>query len=269
MTRRIRDVSSRKCRDNMMQVAISDDSVTAGPAGIPHLIDATVGYQGLFMASARLPGPQFGAAERTQTRTFAKGYSERVTLITNTPIYWMWRRIVFQKPLKSEIVAGEAAALAAASFWQPGNSFYLRDTTRGQMRPTWNMGTATSPGNEVEEIITNVVFDGTESADWSNVFLAKTSKRFVRVLSDRTRTVGGGESPSGRAYSYRNYYPLNRSIVYDDEEDGVPPDAGSSISDTSRFSSGDLCIYDIFQGINGTGTDTIKFQCEGTYYWHE
>jgi len=248
-----------------MQIPISDDGTTPGTPGLTHSIDGDFGYAGLFIPTARLPGPQFGASERNKTRTFSKGYHERITLITNTAAHWMWRRIVFRKIMLPQILQVQAVTPTV----NPNIVFNLRDTTRGQMRTTWNMGLGSTPNIDVDNIMQSLIFDGTEGSDWASVYNAKTAKRFIKVVSDRTRQLGGAQTAQGRAHRFQEWYPVNRTLVYDDEESGATPDSGSTYSDSSRFTAGDLCIYDTFQCINGTESDILRFGVEGTYYWHE
>jgi len=68
------------------------------------------------------------------------------------------------------------------------------------------------------------------------------------------------------------WHPTRKNIVYNEDEEGGAPDAfGSYTSVIGRPGMGDLYVYDIVYNVipSASGTTTLNFTPEGTYYWHE
>lgn len=248
-----------------MPMPLEDDGITFGTPGAGLVVGGLQGAAILFIPSARLPGPQYGSSERKRKRTFCKGYSERVTLETNNSSHWMWRRIVFRYRMLNQV--NQVIELDGAV--DPYTTWTFRDTTRGQMRVMWNIAIGQEPNVSVRDNLETLLFEGTAGQDWINAFTAKTDSRHVSIVSDITRQVGGAQTDQGRYHRTKRWYPVNRTLVYNDAEDGSTPHDGGTFSDLSKETCGDLCVYDMFSCANGTVADSMRFVPEGTYYWHE
>lgn len=261
-TRRIRDIASRKCRDNMMPVRIQTDGGGPTQPGLPFTIDGTLGAQFLFVPSARIPGPQFGNSERSKTRTYCRGYKERVSLVTNSQAHWLWRRIVFRCRMLNQFNNFPTGI-------DPYTTVTARTTEHGQVRTLWNVGDQTNADYEdIRDNLQELVFEGASGQDWASPFTAKTDPAFIKVISDRTINLGGAQADTGRIHNKRFWYPVNKTLVYNDEEEGRTPAKGDSFSSLSDETCGDIVVYDLFT-CQGEAGDQLQFGPEGTYYWHE
>jgi len=112
------------------------------------------------------------------------------------------------------------------------------------------------------------VFKGAQGTDWNNVITAKTHSERVRIKSDRTRMIRSGND-SGVFKIYKDWFPMNHTLEYDEDEfGGIQVDG--SLSAATRSSMGDYYVMDIFQPSLGTGSEEqIQFDPEATLYWHE
>ncbi|AKA58508.1 capsid [Badger associated gemykibivirus 1] len=261
--RRIRNITSRKCQDNMMPITISDDGVTEGTPGVGVTMVGDFVYTFCFVPSGRMPGPQYGASERRRARTFARGYKETGLLETQTDAQWIWRRIVFRMRL-GKWIGGFDTLL------DPTQTLILDHTTNGMMRTLWNLGNTTDL-NAIDrnDALDKILFKGTQGQDWADKFTAPVDPTSVYLIRDKTRYIGGSMAASGRFHRVRDWYPVNRTLVYEDTEHGQPPDTATPWSDESRTTCGDVVVLDMFRCASGDVTDTMSFSPEGCYYWHE
>jgi hypothetical protein len=62
---------------------------------------------------------------------------------------------------------------------------------------------------------------------------------------------------------------MNKNIYYEDDESGSTMNTNPFSVESNR-GMGDYYIVDIFRANPGTtATDTLDFECNGTYFWHE
>lgn len=245
-----------------MPITIATDGSGGTSPGQPFTVDGTLGAQFLFVPSARLAGPNFGESERKKSRTFARGYKEKVNIVTNSGASWLWRRIVFRYRMLNQLNEFPDSV-------NPFTHVTFKESTRGQMRPLWNLGDQVPADyQQIRDNLWTLLFEGRSGQDWSNIFTAKIDTRFVKVISDRTRNLGGGNSSAGRFHNRTYWYPVNRTLVYNDSEEGNPPAKSGQFSNLSDDTCGDIVVYDMFtcQAVEG---DQLQFGCEGTYFWHE
>lgn len=101
-TRRVRNIASRKCRDNMLSTP-RNDAGDVQPAA-PYQMTGDTSYRFLFSPSFRSVGSiiapeerQISASstERWKSKCYMRGYKETVELESNDSSSWLWRRIVF------------------------------------------------------------------------------------------------------------------------------------------------------------------------------
>lgn len=209
----------------------------------------------LWMPSAR---GLSGAADqttvgRTDTNPYMVGLRENWTMRTNSGIEWQWRRIVFTM---------KGGPLRSPNLWYvDGGAGYTR-LLRNLSEDTSSSG----PGSALYLALVDLVFDGTLNVDYSNVFTAKTDNTRVTIKSDRTRNLNSGNQ-NGRIITLRTYTPMNKTLNYDDEENG-PSIVGSSYSTLGKPGMGDVYVLDLFRG-NGTTSDQLVVSSDATLYWHE
>ncbi len=244
---------------------MNDGTVVA--TGQPKQMAGDVAQGFLFCPSARVMGSLIGAsdrimaaseAERRKSKCIMKGYRETVELETNNNTCWMWRRIVFTTTgLKERFDQSQA------------NQTVSYDISKGYTRPLWNIRNGNSEGAARLADIYNFVFDGTRSVDWANPFTAKVDRRQCRVYHDRTRTIQSTAGQKGRFWIHKEYYPVNKQIIYADDEDGAGFKNMATYSMGNPGSVGDLFVFDIFDNTSGQSSDTMNIGVGGTYYWTE
>lgn len=253
--RRVANIASIKKRDNMLPFAQTDAGGT-GTAG-PFVMNGGEIYGFLFSPSARRTSPGYAHEfVRNKAVTFSKGYSERSTFEANNGSSWMWRRIVFA--IKDPDVR-EAF---------PPSTIDFAGTPYGQMRSMWNFLNASGSGLGARQQLEQKLFQGTQEEDWIDRFTAKVDTKQVRFLGQFRRTLGAGNT-DGQFYTQKEWYGINRSLIYFDEEEGFGSKASTPWSTMGPGSIGDIMVYDIFACAAGDATDTLEWLPQGTYYWHE
>lgn len=109
-----------------------------------------------------------------------------------------------------------------------------------------------------------VIMRGTQGVDWVDPFTAKIDTNRVTVYHDKVYSAT--PATTSGAYKVRKFWhPVNKTITYDDEENG----ATNNSSPWARLESGNQNIYclDILAGSSGAIAGNINFQ--STSYWHE
>lgn len=118
--------------------------------------------------------------------------------------------------------------------------------------------------------VASLVFKGAENADWSDPFIAKLDNGRIKILYDKYRKFQSGND-LGSFHRYRDYIPINKRLIYDDDETG-PKEQSSIISSTRRDSVGDIYVLDIVrQAVNSEGGPASVFDMtpNAELYWHE
>lgn len=259
--RRILDVTTRKCRDTMLSYTNVDELNPAG-AGLGAIqAKDMVGGTGTFYSSIWIPTAR-PAVENTgvkgaplsplrhRSEIFAKGVKENILFETSTARPWRWRRICFWA--KGDVIYGDATDPATSQFFR-------FDDTVGMVRSSNAIGSG-FPGE--------YIFKGTENIDWLDRMTAPVDTDHIKPVYDKTVTLRSGND-AGMSQTIKMWHPMNKTIVYNDEERGfqVIPTA---LSTSGRRGAGDFYIYDLFQVATGsTETDILRFQPNATFYWHE
>lgn len=229
----------------------------------PYLMTGENSYGFLFSPSFRSAGSIVGpdqrelsasAAERHKSKCYMRGYKETVEFETNDSSSWLWRRIVF-----------------TAVGWGEGLAEYIAANVneRGYGRLMYNLR------NGDHEVLLGDIYDklfeGRRTLDWVNPHTAKTDSRRVRVISDRLMTIQSPNSGSGRYRVLKRWYPVNKSIHYDDKEQGSGFKLSTGwASNAATGNAGDLLVFDLFDAPAGSTADsTMGMGTSGTYYWHE
>lgn len=185
---------------------------------------------------------------RASSTCYMKGYSEKILLQTNDGMPWAWRRIVFN--YKGGTIA---------STQNSGFSLYTL-TNAGYTRVV-NQTTNTT-------IIASLMFQGTQGTDWTDYFDAPTDTRNITIMSDKTRSIAGGNE-DGIMRVYKDYIPMNKNLVYADDESG----GGlyeNTLSTLGKPGMGDVYIVDMFRARFGaTNSSRLTFHPQGCLYWHE
>lgn len=261
--RRVRNLASRKCRDNMLSRPIDDTGTPITPG--PNTMTGGNVYAFIFSPTARVAGYETSGGDRVnvpssssrrKSKCFVSGYGETVEIQTDDASPWVWRRIVF-------------STIGLAVQFQPG-LLYNNDETRGYERTTYNLAAGTSQSDQLQGVVYRYLFQGTEDIDWANVMTANTAPRHVKVYSDRRRVIQSPNSDGGTIRISKHYDNIRRSIIYDDIEAGGGAKATNAIASGTPYGNmGDLFVLDLFSSASDDETSGATFQPHGRYYWHE
>lgn len=185
---------------------------------------------------------------RGNSKIYWRGVKERLELATQSGAAWRWRRIIFE--VKNIPITGLVSNV---------------ETSAGFNRAMVEMsGDGPAPlRNSLEALI----FQGAVGVDWQSVFNAKVDGNRVRVIADKMRHLQSGND-RGRFYTFREWIPMNKTMVYDDDEVGDDK-ASSSFASTGRSGMGDVYVYDMFQCLTTDAINQLSFFPQTTLYWHE
>lgn len=113
-----------------------------------------------------------------------------------------------------------------------------------------------------------LLFKGQNSTDWTDVMIAKTDNNRLTIKYDKVRTIASGNE-DGAIRMYKHWHPMNKTLVYDDDERGDAM-VSSNSSTLGRAGMGDYYIVDLFRcRYNGGTADQLTFTPNATLYWHE
>lgn len=253
-------VNSIKKRDNMLTTVItSDDGTTLQEPGDPLTMNGNEIYGFLFACSARDWGDYNSVYERNRSTVFARGYREKGIMEVNNGTGWLWRRIVF---------AAKSQQLHDAF---PDGTISLNVAQHGWVRPLYNFLGGGANANAAKDMLENTLFKGQAGADWVDRFTASIDRNRVQVLSDKVRQLTSG-TISGRFFNHKNWYPINRTIRYDEDENGLVSGGNKTNnrwSATGSVGIGDIYVYDIFSCAGSDDTSTLTWEPQGGWFWHE
>lgn len=258
MTRRqVLNISSVKKRDNMQPLFINDthDGVAAGPTTL--IGNQLYGF--LFSPSARRSAFTPTQYARNATNTFCRGYKETSTFESNGGQDWMWRRIVFL--CKDEDIQNAF----------PPNTIDFENADDGYYRTHWNFLNGNTDADTARDALYRILFQGTRERDWSNAWAASVNTQRVTLVSDKLRTISG-DTGHAHFWTYKGWFPINKSIVYDDREDGGPNTDFKETepwSTTGKPGAGNLFVCDLLVAAGSNSEQQLIYHNKGTYYWHE
>ncbi|ANC51593.1 capsid protein [Faeces associated gemycircularvirus 18] len=201
---------------------------------------------------------------RTSTTCFLRGLAENIRIETSSGNPWFHRRICF--------TSRDTLFLSVASADTPGTDRAAAasgaiETSNGWQRLAANMALDTMTGTINN--FNGLIFKGTQGRR-----LGMTSLLHLSILhaltSSMTRprfTNPGNER--GVLRETKIWHPMNKNIVYDDDERGDKY-ATNNYSVTDKRGMGDYHIIDLFsQGSSGSTSDLLKIRYTSTMYWHE
>jgi len=265
--RKLINVMSRKKRDSMLSAAFEgtnpspESPLTPGTAltmnqsngnGRVHMTLANLSHRYL------VPNNAAYRAYRTDTRTYVKGFSQTYTVIPNSSTAWWHRRIMFAS--KDEFTTTEV---------QQNIGVQPYETTSATALPMRDLGNITEgPYNDLRNAVLEKLFSGTGGVDWISPFRAKTDKTRVTILSDRSFNYSSGNEVP-KPVVRKMYDSINRTIVYDDDEDGLSM-TPSPVSVDSKSGLGNIYLVDFyFCPAPDEPEDALIVSSQSTYYWHE
>nr|UBJ26238.1 capsid protein [Giant panda feces-associated gemycircularvirus] len=259
-----------KKRDTMITTT---NATTSGPSttytNSPAIItantstDTTVNHPTVFLwcATARdltdsnsVPAARENQTTRTSTTPYMKGLAEKIEIQTSSGAPWQWRRICFT--YKGSLPG--AAQTTTFSVFRESNTGY------GRML---NSPAGNRNGGAQYDLFF-LLFRGQNSTDWMDPMTARTDPTRVSIKYDKTVTVAAGNE-SGCIRKYSRYHPMEKTLVYDDDESG-PNMSPAYYSTQGMQGMGDYYIVDMIRSRYGAGSsDVMVFGVNSTLYWHE
>lgn len=192
---------------------------------------------------------------RTATACYMRGLKETIEIQTSTGAPWQWRRICFTFRDPSILLSGNAL------------SPFL-ETSAGFTRLMTNFTATDAASVSTHGAITRLIFKGQQNVDWTDVRTAPLDNTRIDVKCDKTTIISSGNQ-TGRVKKYNMWHAMNKTLVYDDDENGMTENSAFySVGD--KRGMGDYYVIDLFQSGLGTGTgDSLNFNPTATLYWHE
>jgi len=238
---------------------------SANPQGSPTytqlggaVMPATQQYIMVWNATARdlnATPSSIGAASDEATRTastcFMKGLREDCQITTSDGLPWQWRRICFTM---------KGGALTATQT----TGYQLTETSTQGVKRVVNTAYGSGPVGAIQALL----FRGQAGVDWSNLMSAPLDRTKINVKYDKFRSIRAGND-AGTIRDYKLYHPMNKNLVYDDDENGGKMTT-SAYSTISKSGMGDYYVVDLFQPrTGGTNQSVLRFEPTATLYWHE
>lgn len=256
MTRRkILNITSHKKKDNMLSFSNEVADTQSGDyANGPALLMGTRTYLFPWVCTARdLGASDSNESARTRSSVYWRGIKEKIQVQTNNGRPWQWRRICFQVKRQDMLNTTAAKFRWWSTFPNVGVVRLVNDVSNN----------AASAG-----MLLGALFDGAQGTDWVSYFTAKVDTNRVKLCYDKTRIISAGND-QGMMRNYNQWHPMNKTMYYEDDENGFSEDYGPYASG-SRKGMSDYIIFDIIAaGTGGSIADRLSFNPEATAYWHE
>nr|USZ80644.1 capsid protein [Tick-associated gemycircularvirus 2] len=263
--KRVLNLTSIKKRDTMLAYYQNASTVNPQPGG--YTIQGTGGGNGgnttilMWCATARdntvglggSIGNRFTPETRTATTCYMRGLSEKIEMSTNSGVPWQWRRICF--------TYRNPAALSTTQG-------FFSESGGGYSRLLYNLTSGSTPDTQNLTNVRNLIFRGDLNTDWNNYLTAPLDNTRITVKMDKTMTISSGNQ-SGKLVYKSMWMPMNKNLVYDDDETGGG-EIARFFSNSGKQGMGDYYVIDIFQaGIGAVSSDNLLFNPQATLYWHE
>jgi len=275
--KRILNITSRKKRDAMLTWSntqttgeLQPNGPVAGPAYVSGQNPFTVF---IWDATARRMTQAGGGsativqeAMRTSPTCYMRGLSEHLRIQTNSPAPWIWRRICF-KTKDDRFIASDPGDTASGP--QRYVSFY-ENTVVGYTRQFYQLSGngGTNRTTATYNNILDVLFKGAQGIDFVDFTLAHVDTRRVDLAYDKVTKLASGND-SGVLREFKRWHPMNKNLVYDDDEQGEI-EVSSAYSVNDKRGMGNYMVMDIFApGLGATDNDKLAISSNASLYWHE
>lgn len=250
--RAVLNAASVKKRDKMTLGIVSPDGTVAATSNQAYNIAA--GDKQLFISAASYKERINNAneASRNLRQVFLRGISERVRWETNTST---GTPIIVRRMVVSGIARIDLAGGVSNITTQP-----TRVVTNGNHY----IGLGTGPMNIN---VAEVLFAGTYNSDWKDDMTSKIDPRRWKIHSDKSFVVRSGNQAEA-IFQRRFYDPINRTVQYDDEENGTDVStSGWAAYSTQGHQQNVYIIYQVYNPSTSTIAPSVSM--ERTLYWHE
>lgn len=202
-------------------------------------------------------GTIFQQSTRTATSCYMRGLREDIELQTSSAVPWQWRRVCF--------TTKDPAATIGTGL---GGISGVYENSNGFQRHLYNVTSGTTPDAMALGLLRGAMFKGQLNIDWLDYMTAPIDTQRITLRYDKTRTIASGNQ-SGCIRKYKMWHGMNKTLVYDDDENGAVENA-SYYSVSSKAGMGDYYVVDIFApGKGATASDALSFEPQATLYWHE
>ncbi|QCS37579.1 capsid protein [Tortoise genomovirus 17] len=263
--KRILNLTSRKKSDTMAVNLAYPASADPAAIGNKILTSANPLQATIWCATARPLREIFTndrgevTAGRNARTCFIRGLKFNDTYVTDDGEGWRHRQIIFTN--KGDLPLGE----------ENEGDRTISSVTSSDGRETFYRGMADLP-LESRTPLFALLFkgNGNPSAgvlDWTDLINAPVDRTRFKVLSDRHVNIRSGND-SGTVLSRKTWVPINKNLVYGDEEVGNQM-FSTYKSTTGKPGIGDVYVLDIFTCINVAAGSTMLFNPTTTLYWHE
>lgn len=262
--RMILNTTSRKKRDTML---ITTNTTLATPSGSTTytnndaLLRANATYMFPWIPTWKNNGGSttvYDEAGRTSKTCYMRGLKEKIRISTSDGTQWLWRRICFT--MKGSQLYGLSTS---------GYTFAGASPQNGDMRVVNDVNNGSGQGATIRTNIIDLIFRGGNGRDWNNFFTAPLDPTRISVMYDKTISIQSGNQ-AGRNVVYNRWHPMNKNLVYDDDENGQETEPAGN-STRGKPGMGDYYVIDMFTSGSPISTETsgLSFSPEATLYWHE
>lgn len=152
-----------------------------------------------------------------------------------------------------------------------GSVFQLAtETSNGYVRTMNQVGG--NSGADPMYTLFGSLFKGQVNSDWMDPMTAPIDNTRVTIKYDKTVSLATNNE-DGFIRNYKLYHPMNKTLVYDDDESGNTSATGMNSSIYSvegKAGMGDYYVMDLFRARQGSAaTDQLAVRPVSTLYWHE
>lgn len=256
--RAVLNIASRKKRDTMQTVhwKAADPGFSRTPLVLNNQSADTQVYIWCATAREMRADPNVTTSNRSSSEPYYRGLQENLTVKMFGDLPWVWRRIVFSNgSVKSGV----------------DRNFLLRwQADVGYERVYYNLMENTDPNNVRAYLLQNL-FKGAMTYDWADMMLAPTNSTKSKIISDRTMRLFSGNS-HGSVYMKKYWYPMNKTMIYEDIEAGQEKQSYPWASSTSTSALEDVYVVDLFKPLaseSSAEAAQIEINSTATLYWHE
>lgn len=273
----ILNVTSRKKRNGMLSFSNSNNAgsinaiaqnaltILGSNTGANNGVQGFVHFRptGMDLFTGTTPNPIDYAASRTSQTCFMRGLSEHIRIETSSGNPWFHRRICITSRSRQFL---ELSPLDTSGTERSEMATGVLETSNGFQRLAGNYILDTMPATLAYQA--EALFKGQGGIDWDDYISAPVDTTRVDLKFDKTWVYKSGNE-RGVLRESKLWHPMNKNIVYDDDElGGGESSVNYSVQD--KRGMGDYHIFDIFaQGSSGSTSDLLKVRYTSTLYWHE
>lgn len=223
-------------------------------------VDGTNIHKFMFCPTYRflVPNNAAYAAYRTSSTPYIKGIAETFEFTPNDSSVWWHRRIVFSYKAPVAQNASAMSTLGAQATAEATSRRVFRDLS----------GETAGSYKDTVTFTEQILFRGQQNTDWINPFTAPIDRSRVNLHSDKRLTLGSGND-AARPRITKRYDVINKTLVYDDDENGLTI-VPSALSVQTKRGIGNIYVYDMFHcPVPESSATSLRVGSTQTLYWHE